>query len=310
MNGPSQRFIVAAFVAAAWFAPALASAQQAIPETDNELLRQGLQLYEEMEYERSVETLSAALIRPGNSVGDQLLIFQTLGTLYVFLNRQQEAEVALERLLCIDGAFDFGEYASPRITQVFDRVRQQWQESGSPCPDQVGSGQPEAAPVTMDHESPDTANPGETLELQVSIEDPDLRVNSVILFYRVQGEEGFDQTPATMVSAGVFEAAIPGDAVGAPAAVYYIQAVSDGGDPLAALGTPRAPLRVPVSSGERRSIARTWWFWTIVGVVVVGAGLGIGLGLGLQDDPPQPPGEATLTISVCDGEDRSVCFNQ
>ena len=38
---------------------------------------------------------------------------------------------------------------------------------------------------------------------------------------------------------------------------------------------------------ERRSVARQWWFWTIIGAVVVGTGLGVGLGVGLAEEPPE-----------------------
>jgi tetratricopeptide (TPR) repeat protein len=310
MTGLRRRLLAAAVAVAALAATPRAAAEQAPLETDNELLREGLRLYEELEYERAVEALSAALLQPGNSPEEQTQIFQTLGTLHVFLNRPQEAEFALERLLCVDADFDFGAYASPRIREVFDRVRTAWQAEGSPCPDQQAPAAPQAAPVSIDHESPVSARRGEALDLRIAVEDADLRVSSVVVRFRAAGESEFEETTATMVGPGAFEAAIPGEAVAAPAAEYYVQAVDDEGAPLASLGTARAPLRIPVAGGERRSIARQWWFWTIVGVVVVGAGLGVGLGLGLQDDRPPAPGEATLTISVCDGEDRSVCFNQ
>ena len=286
--------------------PDLAAAQQQV-ETDNELLRQGLELYEELEYERAVEVLSAALLEPGNSEQELLTIYQTLGTLYVFLGRQQEAALALERLLCVDNEFSFGEYASPRIREVFDQVRADWDEDQ--CEERRGGST--AATVTMDHESPNAADPGDQLDIQVVIEDPDGLVDAVVLHYRAAGEEGFNERPAAMTSPGTFDATIPSDAVAAPAAEYYVQAVNAEGEPLTALGTARAPLRVPVSGpGEGGSVARQWWFWTIIGVVVVGAGLGLGLGLGLDQDQPTDPSEATLTIFVCDGENSEVCFSR
>ena len=39
---------------------------------------------------------------------------------------------------------------------------------------------------------------------------------------------------------------------------------------------------------QRASIARSWWFWTIVGAVVVGAGVGVGVGASRAGGPPGP----------------------
>jgi hypothetical protein len=305
----TARAVVAGAVMAAALAwAASARAEEQAVETDNELLRQGLQLYEELEYERAVEVLSAALLERDNTTQERLLIYRTLGTLYVYLDRPQEAALALRQLLCVDASFDFGEYASPRIREVFDRVRREWTTEGRPCETQLGPAEPAPQSVSLDHESPHSASPGEEVELQVTVDDPGHRVASVALRYRAQGEEGFNEARATMASPGAYEATIPRDAVRPPAAEYYLQALDAAGAPLATLGTSRAPLRVAVSAPggggtEHRSIASRWWFWTIIGVVVVGAGLGLGLGLGLQEpEPNPPPDDATLTIRICDGE--------
>ncbi len=300
---PHVWFALVVAAAAAW--PASSFAQQAEGfETDNALLREGLELFEQVEYERAVEVLSAALLEQGNSAEELTMIYQTLGTLYVYLGRENEAEAALRRLCCAAPEFHFDEYASPRIREVYERVRTQWIEAGRPCesrPTEV------ATPVTMDHVSPGASEEGESLEMTVTLEDPDLRVATVLLFYRASGESGFNQATASMVQPGSFTATIPGDAVQPPAAEYYLEARDDEGEALAAQGTSRAPLRVPVQEpGDGRgSVVRTWWFWTIIGGAVVATALGLGLGLGLGGESD----DATLTIRVCDGENQETCFN-
>lgn len=274
-------------------------------QTDNELLQEGLRLFEDLQYEEAIEPLSAALLEPGNTAEERILIYRTLGTLYVYLGRQQQAELALERLLCVDSSFDFGEYESPRIRQVFDRVRDQWNQAE--CEQQSAA---QEYPVTLDHESPTDAVQGSSIELEIAVDDPALRVNSLILYFRASGEAGFSEVPGTMSSPGTFTATIPGDAIQPPAAEYYIQAVGDTGDALASLGTARAPLRIPVTDEDSGGVARKWWFWTIIGTIVIGAGLGIGLGLGLQPDGPDPSSEGTLIINVCDSENPGSCFIQ
>lgn len=301
------------------FSTSVAFAEAEQIETDNEMLRLGLQLFEELEYERAVEVLSAALLQPGNSIRERLLIYRTLGTLYVFLDRQPEAELALRRVLCVDSDFEFGQYASPRIREVFDRVRQAWVSEGSPCEEQAPVQPVIAGPsrVVLDHDSPDSATSSEALELVVTVEDPEDQVSALTLYFRATGARQFNTAIASSTLPGTFVATIPGESVQHPAAEYYLQATNADGEPLATLGTARAPLRVPVSesgtTNGRTSIARRWWFWTIIGTVVVGTALGLGLWLGLRDDEPPPiveppPEEATLTITICDGESPSICF--
>jgi tetratricopeptide (TPR) repeat protein len=36
---------------------------------------------------------------------------------------------------------------------------------------------------------------------------------------------------------------------------------------------------------RKRSVAKSWWLWTVVGVVVAGAAVGLGVGLGVHSDP-------------------------
>lgn len=296
-------FVLVVSALVAW--PVTSSAEQAAEfETDNALLRQGLELFEAVEYERAVEVLSAALLEQGNDTQELVQIYRTLGTLYVYLGREAEAEAALRRLCCAAPEFQFDEYASPRIREVYSRVRAQWVEAGRQCESHATE---EAAPVTMDHLSPDVTGADEALDITVTIEDPEMRVATVVLFYRASGESGFNQSAASMVQPGTFSVTIPGDAVQPPAAEYYLEAQDDTGESLAGQGTSRAPLRVPVREPEDRgrSVVRTWWFWSIIGGVVVATALGLGLGLGLDGDPD----DATLTIQICDGENPGTCFN-
>ncbi len=307
MDSKTQRRTPAALAAAlallAW--AEVAAAEQVA--TDNELLRQGLALYEELEYERVVEVLSAALLEPGNDLGELREIYRTLGIVYVLLGRETEARLALTRLVCTDRDFAFDEMTSPRIRSVFDRVRAEWETAGRPCAEPARAPSATPASVEMDHESPSSARAGEALELTATIADPELRVHSVLLHYRASGEASFDEVPAEMDAPGHFAAAIPSDAVRPPSAEYYLRAVDDAGRTLAASGTSRAPLRVPVSEvatttgGGGSSVLRSWWLWTIVGAVVVGVAVGVPLGV-VYGGGPGPEQRGTLTVTVCDAE--------
>lgn len=60
--------------------------------------------------------------------------------------------------------------------------------------------------------------------------------------------------------------------------------VSTGREERVTLAVQQGAVSTAPSTG-RRSIARQWWFWTIIGLVVIG-GVTTGLVLGLQDRPP------------------------
>jgi len=286
----------------------LASAEQV--QTDNGLLREGLELYEQLEYERSVETLSAALLEPGNDRSEQIAIFRTLGTLFVLLERSQEAEAALTRLLCVAPHFDFDEFTSPRIRTVFDAVGERFRTSPPDCgngPGPTGTGP--AQRVTLDHDSPSTARPGEALELRVSVIEGAERVEQIMLRYRATGELGFNETPASAIAEGIYEAAVPSDVVSEPRIEYFFEAQGSEGHVLDTLGTASAPLRVPVeiaAGPARRSVWRSWWLWTVIGVAVAGAAavtVWAVLANRDTDEPdPNPPEDAILNISICDPE--------
>ena len=276
--------------------------------TDNELLRQGLELYEALEYERAAEVLAAATLEPGNDRTEQIQIYQTLGAVSVLLDRGRQAELAFRRLVCLDQSFAYGEYSSPRIRDAFDAVRRAWEDEGRPCPETFGPTEPRPpAPVTLDHESPQTARAGEPLELRVGVTDPDRRVDGVRVEYRSPARASWSTSTAFRVSPDVYAATLPADAVQPPAVDYSLAAVGEADEVLATLGTARAPLRVPVESERRRGVAREWWFWTHIGVAVAGVATGIAVGVvyGTDEQTP-PPEEVTLTVRVCDPE-QGLC---
>lgn len=62
--------------------------------------------------------------------------------------------------------------------------------------------------------------------------------------------------------------------------------LSRGATPVASDVSPPPPVGAEPTPVERRSVARQWWFWTVVGAVVVGSGLAVGLTLGLREEAP------------------------
>ena len=274
-----------------------------------ETLDRGLELYNGLEYEQAAEVLNQALREPHRSTIELLQIYSTLGATYVFLERQDEAKLALRRLLCLDEDFRFDEFASPRIRRVFRRVQHQWEANGKAC----GQTLP-ATLVTVNHEAPRQSEKGQLLALRFQLSPPDHQVNLAILHYRITGQDSFWQAESAIEPTGTVQFTIPALAVKPPATEYFLEILDPLGNRMTTLGTSGAPVRVPVPEAEPaacpRSPRRNWLLWTVVGVSALGLGLALGLvlGLGLERQNNEPSSnQATVGLTSCDGT-TGVCF--
>ncbi len=100
---------------------------------------------------------------------------------------------------------------------------------------------------TLEHQAPASPLAGATLDLSATATDPE-GVAQVVLYYRTEGDGTW--TPAAMTDAGdVWSAALPAEAIEAPALEYYFKA-TDLGDPAATsylpVGSSTAPFSLPV----------------------------------------------------------------
>ncbi|MEM9070201.1 MAG: tetratricopeptide repeat protein [Myxococcota bacterium] len=250
-------------------APSLASAQ------GNPLIQRGADEYDELRYEEALQTLSAALVRSGNSEDDRATIYRLLAFTYLALGRQEEAAGAYRSLLAINPEF-VPEDLSPRMRGFLEEVQTQWEAEGRPG---VATAPP--APVSIAHSSPAQADPGEDVELSATLEDSSGRVNQLVLAYR-QGTDNVFQRLDCEFRDGTYFATIPGDDVAPPLVEYYFEAVDTQNLPIAARGDVAAPLRIAVEGEGEGGVATKWWFWTIIGVAVVGAA--VTTGILLRDD--------------------------
>lgn len=231
-------------------------------EAQNPLIARGQEEYAELRFEEALQTLSAALVRAGNSRAQQATIYRLLAFTYLALGREEEAAGAYRYMLPIDPEFVPGEDVAPRTREFFGEVREQWEAEGRP-----GSGPP--PPVAIQHRSPAEAVRGEAVELTAEVEDPAERVAQLVLAYRQGTEAVFERLGATP-RGGSYTATIPGDAVAPPLVEYYFEALDQQGLPLAARGDVAAPLRIAVPAPGGGNVLEEWWFWTIIGVVVAG----------------------------------------
>lgn len=263
--------------APALFAALVLLAAPAFGQNDN-LVRTGRQQFDDLQYEECIQTLSAAIIRRGNTPAQEARIYETLGLAYLALNRQEEAEGAFRLLLARDPEHQLGNDIAPRIRQFFDNARQRWVTDGRPGLAVTQPGNPAVPttaerPITIEHRSPAQQSPGRPIDLEARVVDPDRRAAGLVLAWR-QGSRGLFRRTDTTLSAGSFRAQIPGSEVRPPAVEYYFEAVDENRIAITARGDAYAPLRVVVPAPGGASILGRWWFWTGAAVLVTGVAVG------------------------------------
>ncbi|AKF09034.1 hypothetical protein [Sandaracinus amylolyticus] len=275
-------FVFASFLALVVAVPAHA-------QGGNPLIERGIGEYDELRFEEALQTLSAALVRHGNTREQQGQIYRYLALTYLALDREEEAAGAWRSMLAIDPAHEASSDLSPRFREFFAQVRQQWESEGRP-------GRAPPAPVSIQHRSPPQANRGEAVELSAQVDDPGGRVAQLVLAYR-QGTSAVFRRVDTTREGNDYVATIPADDVSPPLVEYYFEAVDGGGLPIASRGDVAAPLRiaVPAPGGDVTSEA---WFWIAIGggAAVVAGAIVLGVVLGSQGGGNNPQGTLVITI--------------
>jgi tetratricopeptide (TPR) repeat protein len=252
------------------------------------LIDRGIAEYDDLRFEEALQTLSAALVRAGNTPEQLATIYRYLALTYLALDRPEEAAGAWRSMLAITPDFQPGSELSPRFREFFANVRRQWEADGRP-------GLPPPAPVSIQHRSPPQAERGNAVELTAQLDDPSGRVAQLVLAYR-QGTAAVFRRIEMQRGPQGFVATIPGVDVRPPLVEYYLEAVDAGGLPVAARGDVAAPLRiaVPAPGGD---VTSEPLFWVAIGggAAVAAGAIILGVVLGSQG-----AGQGTLVITIQD----------
>lgn len=283
--------------------PRFVSADAASSRGATKLIRKGAELYDDQQYEESIQTLSAALVRPGASVAERIETYRLMAYDYISLKRTDEADAAVRGIYAIDENFRLAHTESPRYRDFFEATRKKWEAEGKPgqAPKSEAAA-PAPAAVKLQHQPPAEAAPGATVKLTGTVDDEASRVRGMQLAYRT-GVKGRFVTVGASYSLGQFRAQIPGAAVKAPIVEYYIEAIDRGGLPIASKGDAETPLRIAVQN-EGGGVLASPWFWVPVGAAVVGGVLtAIVLGTRSSAASAAPgSGKSTSTVTVNIGE--------
>jgi tetratricopeptide (TPR) repeat protein len=276
--------------------PASAAAAKGLPVVD--LLSRGQSLFEDQRYEESIQTLSAALLRPSNAKEQRILIYRLLAKNYITLGRREEAESAVRGLLALAPAHALPEGESPRFRDFFAEVSERWEAEGRPG--LLADEAPVVAPVALRQAAPSEGKSGQSLAIRVATQDPEKRIKRLKLFVRTGATGKFAEVSIALPSGREWTTGtIPASFIKPPLLEYYVQASDAGGIPLAARGDAEDPLRIAVPEP-----AKGWILPVAIGSGVVGAAA-IALGLALAgvfkgNPAPSPATRGTVTIIVGD----------
>ncbi len=278
--------------------PVTASAQRArggtSPSSQQNLLELGRGQFEDLRYEEAVQTLSAAIIRRGNTSASEIQIYELLALSYQALNRNDEAEGAYRLVLIRDQNHQLSSDIAPRIVEFFNGVKQRWEAEGRPGIVQAQGSQAaptaQVQPVTIEHRSPAQQTRNHSVPLTATVVDPGHRVARLVLAFRSGSRGLFRRMDAQSGAAGLYSATVPAESVRPPLVEYYFEAVDTNGVPMQARGDAFAPLRIAVP--EPGGIPM--WVWPVGGVVLAAgiAAVVIGVVLAGQAQP------AHITIDV------------
>ena len=225
--------------------PAPKPAASAQPQP-TDLIAKGTELFEDQEYEESVQTLSAALLRPSNTKEQKIEIYRLLALNYITLGRKAEADNAVRGLLVVRADYDLPATESPRFRDFFKEARAKWEAEGRPG---LVKEKTAERPITLRHVSPSSAAFGKRIDLKATLDDPNKQVASVKLYYRAGAKGDYIEAPAEVDDESV-RVPIPGTAVKPPLVAYYFEVLDAKGAVITSRGDLQAPLRIPVPEPE------------------------------------------------------------
>lgn len=256
------------------------------------------EMFDDQRYEESIQTLSGALVRPGSKTAERIEIYKLLAFNYITLGKNDEADSAARAIFVLDETFELPKGESPRFREFFGKSKKEWIDEGKPGVEGGGTG-PVAVgekPIAIKHAPPAAqVSPGTVVKLEGTIDDPDVRVTKVELYFRSGAKGKFSQKTLAFAM-GAFRGEIPAASVVPPLLEYYVQAVDKGGLPVASRGDSEAPLRIAVPEDSSLMWYEHPGFWVPVGLAVT-AGVVLGAVFGTMGGGSDTP-QSTVRVSV------------
>lgn len=276
-------------------APARPGPKPQAPQTPVDLITKGRTLFEDQQYEESIQALSAALLRPGSSKSDRIEIHRLLALNFITLGRKEEAESAVRGLLVLSPDYQMPQNESPRFRDFFADVRKRWEAEGRPG---FVKEETPKRPLTLAHNPPAQVDADNGVELRATMSDPDNRASTVKLHFR-SGTKGEFAELVAQVSATSVRADIPAAAVRPPVVDYYFEVLDVTGAVLLTRGDEDAPLRIAVSEPNKGWVLPVVIGGGILGAAAIVGGLALaGVFKGSSSSGPSGRGPSTVSVNV------------
>ena len=257
---------------------------------------EGRRLYEDLEYKKALLVLVEAAGTPGLTREETIIALHYLGLCQATLNDLGGAAQTFKRLLDIDPDFSLDRSTTPRVFDLFLRVKSTM-HSQSPIEPKIAAAA-EKSELALVHTAPASARPGLPIDLTVSLSDPEGRVSQVMVRFRPLGQAVYSEIK-TLATGDSMSAQIPGLFVVVPSIDYYIAALDASGRLLAHAGSERKPLSISVREPmkEGAPVYKRWWFWTVASAVVVGGAAAAVATIATRGRPSPTVGTTNVTIS-------------
>jgi hypothetical protein len=264
-----------------------------------DLIAKGQQLFEDQQYEESIQTLSGALVRPTNTKEQKVEIYRLLALNYITLNRKDEAESAVRGLLVINPDYLLPPTESPRFRDFFAETKKKWEAEGRPG---FVKEKPPEKPIVLKQAAPATVDAGQPVDIAGKVEDPDSKVAKVTIYYRAGDKDEFTEAETTRSGDG-FRAQIPASFAKAPILEYYLVAYDEKDQPLVTRGDAQTPLRIAITEPSKGWVLPVAIGGGILGAAAIVGGLALagvfkGSSSGGGGGGGGGPGKSTVSISV------------
>jgi tetratricopeptide (TPR) repeat protein len=248
---------------------------------ENTHLAEGRRLFREVELDKAVAALQAALRSRRLSREEKLEAYLLLAKANRALGRPAEAAAALRSLLRIEPEFRLSPAREPpSLIELLEQVRRETASAPATPPVEIRH-----TPVRVGY-----AGLGVTIQAEILNLRPEHQAR---LYYRRIGQVRYQAMDLVRRTGAQYLATIPGTALEPQAEDYlmeYYLAVTDSlREEVARVGSDERPLSFRVVMLHRKPAPRAgweeptswhrrhWWVWVVVGVVVLGGAVGAGV---------------------------------
>ena len=253
----------------------LAIVRPAHAETATELVAHAQAQWDNLEYDAVLALTQQALVAPDLTPKQRLEALRLEGFALVVLERRDDATQVFLQLFALDPEYQLPPKSSPRLLEVFEPARAQWQVTEKRrLATELG---PALRALVLHVHLPASQRGGLPIEIGVDVDDPNAIADRIVLAQRRRGTTYYT-TSEQRAHAGHLAFTIAGEDTASPEP-YVLQlrvvAKHRSGVELTGEGTAEHPLELAVAAGSVPTptpITHRWWFWTGIVVVAVGSG--------------------------------------